>query len=369
MMTQYFLTSLRRQSVVYAGGMAAALSLLAAAPAGAATVLCSDMVLGAVTVDSVEVEPGRSCQLDGTTVLGSVLVKTGGTLIAGNGVQVSGSISADQASHVELTGVSSFVAGSFNAVKGGSAILASAEVLGSVTLEEMGGAVSVGDVRVGSGMKVVKNTGGASVANNTVVGSLQCFDNSPAPAVGGNSADALEGQCVQATSPPPPTPPSGNVTCVGLTLVGLNLDSVFVPDNTTCTLIGTTMNGSVEVGTNATLVAQDVFITGNLIADGAADVSISGDSSIGGSVQVQRGAGASILDAGISGSLQITAMAGPVEASGNQIGGNTQAFSNLGGVTLTDNSMTGVLQCTGNTPAPTGGGNVASQKDGQCAGL
>lgn len=345
-------------------------SALADAPAGlSGSVQCANQRIGAVTVDNIEVPPGMSCLLDGTTVTGSIKALADATLVAGNGVQVAGSVVGDGAHHVELTGSTSRVGGNFEVKKGGSAILSGAEVAGTAAFEELTGAVSIGGARAGGGMKLVKNTGATTVANNTVIGALQCFDNAPAPLVGGNSADALEGQCFQEASPPPPTPPSGNVTCVGLSLVGLNLDSVIIPDNASCTLIGSTMNGTVQIGNNARLIAQHLVITGNLIGDGAAEVSLSGTSRVGGSVQLNGGAAASISGVDIGGSLQIDAMPGAVSATGNQIRGNTQVIANLGGVTLTGNNMLGVLQCLGNQPAPTGSGNMAAQKEGQCTGL
>lgn len=359
------------EEVVERAGALSHKPTLAPAPAGlTGTVICDNWRIGAVTVDNVEVRAGMACELDGTTVTGGVKALAGATLIAGNGVQIAGSVQADEAHHVELTGAASRVAGSFEIKKGGSATLASAEVAGSVVFEEQTGAVSVGGARAGGGMKLFKNTGGATVANNTVIGALQCKDNTPAPMVSGNSADSLEDQCFQASSPPPPTPPSGNVVCVGLTLVGLNLDSVIVPDNASCTMIGTTMNGSVEVGANSSLVAQDVNITGNLLSDSAARLDIGGASRVGGSIQVQRGAAASIVGVTTTGSMQITAMTGPVTASGNRLGGNIQILANRGGVTLNNNvTPGGVMQCKDNLPAPTGSGNVASQKQDQCVGL
>ena len=367
MKTHGFKNGVRWRTILVASSVGLTASAALASPASAATLFCSGTV-GAVTVDSVEVAANDTCRLEGTTVLGSITAHSGATLIATD-VQVSGSITGDGIAVLELTGATTVVQGSVKAVKGGQALIAGADIAGGLTIEEMFGTVSVGGVTTGSSMQVTKNTGGATIANNTILGALQCFDNAPAPAVAGNSADALEGQCIQAVSPPPPTPPSGNVTCVGLTIVGLNLDSVIVPDNTNCTLIGANMNGSVEVGANSTLIAQDVAITGNLLADGAANVTLSGASTIGGSVQIQSGAGASIHGARVSGSMQIFSMAGPVDASGNVLGGNLQAVSNRGGVSITDNRMGGALQCSGNLPAPIGGGNVASQRDGQCATL
>lgn len=343
---------------------------LADAPAGlSGSVRCTNWRIGAVNVDNVEVPPGMACELDGTTVKGGVKVLAGSTLIAGNSVQVGGTIQGDRAHYVQLTGSTSLVRGSFELKKGGGGVLVDAEVRGSAVAEELTEVVSFGGARVGSSMKLIKNTGGVTVANNTVIGALQCKENTPAPMVAGNSAGSLEDQCFQASSPPPPTPPSGNVTCVGLTLAGLNLDSIIVPDNANCTVIGSRMNGSVEVGANARLNAIDVFITGNLLSDGAAELNVSGASTVGGSVQVQRGTSASISGLSATGSLQINAMSGPVSASGNSFGGNGQIMFNRGGVTLNGNAFSGVMQCKQNLPAPTGSGNTASQKQDQCVGL
>jgi hypothetical protein len=51
------------------------------------------------------------------------------------------------------------------------------------------------------------------------------------------------------------------------------------------------------------------------------------------------------------------------------VGGNLQAFANSGGVTVIGNLIKGNLQCKENLPPPVGGGNRASSKEDQCAGL
>lgn len=198
------------------GGRAKALShtspALADAPPGlSGSVQCAGLRIGAVTVDNVEVPAGMTCKLDGTTVLGGVRVLSDSVLLAGGGVQVAGSIQSDGAAHVELTGLASRVAGNFELKKGGSGLLAGAEVVGTVVFEELSEAVAVGGARAGGGMKLVKNTGGATVSNNVVLGALKCFDNTPAPANSGNSANALEGQCFQ-TGRPKGTEPTPSAT-------------------------------------------------------------------------------------------------------------------------------------------------------------
>ena len=59
-----------------------------------------------------------------------------------------------------------------------------------------------------------------------------------------------------------------------------------------------------------------------------------------------------------------------VAVTGNRIGiaGDLQLFSNHGGTTVSDNRVSGNLQCQDNLPAPVGGRNVvASNREDQCA--
>ena len=168
----------------------------------------------------------------------------------------------------------------------------------------------------------------------------------------------------------PPLPLlAGDVSCSGLTIGAIRLDSVVVPDNASCTLVGTTITGTLEIGANARLIAQNVDIAGDLKSDGAAVLSISGTSSVGGALQVQRGPGADLRDIAIAGDLQIDAMTGPVYAFGNKVIGNLLATANRGKLILAGNQMGGAMQCTDDLPAPTGAGNIASLKQDQCAGL
>jgi hypothetical protein len=168
---------------------------------------------------------------------------------------------------------------------------------------------------------------------------------------------------------PAPGGLSGNVTCDGLRIGAVTLDTVIVPANASCVLEGTRLIGSIIVNPGATLNASGVQVNGNLQADGAAQAVVSGTSSFGGSVQIKQGFGASVTGARITGDLQIDAMRGPVTASANAIGGSLQAVGNTGGLALSANRMGGNLQCKENQPAPTGSGNVASAKEDQCRAL
>jgi hypothetical protein len=146
-------------------------------------------------------------------------------------------------------------------------------------------------------------------------------------------------------------------------------DNIFVPDDATCTLNRTRLNGSLVVGRGASLQANGVRVNGNIQAEGALHVGIGPNSQIGGSVQIKQGGGASITGARISGDLQFDENVLPLAATDSLVGGNVQVVKNSGGVTLERNRIDGNLQCKENEPAPVGGRNLASSKEDQCAAL
>lgn len=55
--------------------------------------------------------------------------------------------------------------------------------------------------------------------------------------------------------------------------------------------------------------------------------------------------------------------------NGNQVGGSLRLSRNRGPIELLENRIDRDLRCWGNRPAPTGGGNVARKKTGQCREL
>jgi hypothetical protein len=349
---------------------------LRAAPAGlAGNVRCTNWRIGAVTVDNLVVPAGSSCRLAGTIVTGSIQVAPGAVLLA-NGIQVTGNVQGDDAAHVQVTGSATRIGGNFQLEGGGSGTLTGARVRGDVFFNGLNDVIRSRNNVVGGNLQVTDNRGGGEIVGNRIDGNLQCTGNAPAPLASANTAASIEDQCAPGGdgSPTPGTPPgtpplTGNVTCNGLTLGAIRLDTVVVPDGATCALVGTRLNGNLEVGAGARVTADGIAVNGGVIADGATELRIGGVSRVGGSVQVQRGGGATIVGAGILGNLQIDAMQGPVAAAGNLIGGNLQAMANQGGVTLTANRIDGNLQCKGNQPAPTGRGNTATLKEDQCQRL
>jgi hypothetical protein len=150
----------------------------------------------------------------------------------------------------------------------------------------------------------------------------------------------------------------------------VDVDNVVVPDGATCRLVGTRVGGTVEVGTGSTLIATGVDVDGNVQAEGSASVWVRGGSFVGGSVQIVQGLEALIADTVVGGDILFDDQSSRVGAVRNDVGGNIQAFQNTGGVLLRDNFVDGNLQCTGNQPAPVGGGNdVQGSKENQCAAL
>jgi|GEM_PF-2994313 hypothetical protein len=187
-------------------------------------------------------------------------------------------------------------------------------------------------------------------------------------------ADSLEAPTAAATSiitlpPVRELEDGGTTTCANGSIGAVIIDTVFVPDGTTCQLEDTQLRGSIQVGSRATLLANRVRVVGNLQAEGSRLVRVYPGSRFGGSVQVKQGRAMHVAGSRITGDLQVDAMTAAVSARGNRLGGNLQAVSNTGGVTLVNNTMIGNLQCKQNVPAPTGSGNVAASKEGQCRNL
>lgn len=369
----------------------AALPALPPAPAGlSGNVTCVNQTLGAVALDSVFVPANAACRMEGTRLVGSVTVGAGASLDA-VGIAANGNLQAEGAAHVALTGPSS-IGGSVQVTRGDSVRIEGARITGDLQVDAQRGAVALLANRLGGSLQAVGNRGGVLIDGNTMNGNLQCSENLPAPVAADNRATSYDGQCAAGASPavpgtgggsgggsggstggggtvPAPGPLSGNVTCNGLRIGAVALDTVIVPAGAACVLEGTSMIGSLLVGQGASVSATGVRINGNLQAEGAAMTSLGGASRIGGSVQIKDGQSANLTGATIVGDLQLESMSGPVSASGNRLGGNLQATDNRGGVALLSNRMEGALQCTGNLPAPTGSGNVASIRQEQCRNL
>lgn len=153
------------------------------------------------------------------------------------------------------------------------------------------------------------------------------------------------------------------------TIGEVTVDNLRVPQNATCTLNGTRVEGTIKVERDATLKAFGIRLIGNVQAEEARKVVVR-NGSVGGSVQIVQGGAARIVGARITGDILFDEQDRDLAANRNRIGGNLQAFQNTGGLSINDNRIDGNLQCKKNDPAPTGGGNVVQgSKEDQCEGL
>lgn len=195
--------------------------------------------------------------------------------------------------------------------------------------------------------------------------------------------------------------------CTG-TLGADEVEKVYVPSGATCALEGTRVRGDVKVARGATLLATGARIDGNVQAEDATVVSLVAQTTVEGNVQVKRRAAVLVEDSIIGGDLQVEERGASLVTTGTRIGGdlqvtkaasaeiagaliegdlqlventgaltvlasevrsNLQVFKNVAGVRLDDNRVAQALQCKENTPAPQGDGNVAGDKEDQCAAL
>lgn len=149
----------------------------------------------------------------------------------------------------------------------------------------------------------------------------------------------------------------------------VTVENLIVDDDDTCILDGTNITGHLFVHNGATLVARDLRVAGNIEADGARSVDVGGATEVGGSVRIMRGDAAEIDSLTIDGELRMEENSGLIVANGNDVGDDMKINKNVGGVILTGNRVERDLECRQNSPAPTGGGNQADDKEGQCEDL
>jgi hypothetical protein len=123
------------------------------------------------------------------------------------------------------------------------------------------------------------------------------------------------------------------------------------------------------VGTGATLQASGVNLGGNIQAEGAANVTVSNNSSVGGSIQIKQGEAATVIGVQVNGDILFDDNSSQIVADNNVVGGNLQAFQNTGGLAILNNRIDGNLQCKENNPAPVGSNNQAASLEDQCADL
>ncbi len=150
-------------------------------------------------------------------------------------------------------------------------------------------------------------------------------------------------------------------------------EEVVVPDGASCVIAMARIEGNVKVGTGASLVVNGPsYIGGNVQSEGSRFVRLSGAGvTVEGDVQIKKATEASGYSPGttIRGNFQYEENAGFLEAAGGFVRGDFQVEKNYGGASMVNNTIRQNMQCKENSPAPTGSGNRAGDKEGQCAAL
>ena len=150
--------------------------------------------LGRITVDNLRVPDGATCNLNGTTVKGTIKVESRATLVA-DSVRVVGNVQAEDAKKVVVRN-GSRVGGSVQIVQGGIGRVVGTNVQGDILYDDQGGKVAAIRSTVGGNIQAFQNTGGVEIRGNRVDGNLQCKENHPAPVGGNNIVDgSKEDQC------------------------------------------------------------------------------------------------------------------------------------------------------------------------------
>jgi hypothetical protein len=149
---------------------------------------------GAVVIDGNLIVTG-DCTLNGTTVIGNVLVSGGGSLTA-IGADIDGNIQADGADFVlvDQTQVNGDI--QLDDLSGSASGVSNSTVGGNIQLVGNDVALVILDNQVGGDVQAFQNQGGLTITDNTVNGNLQCQSNVPAPTGGNNQVNGnKEDQC------------------------------------------------------------------------------------------------------------------------------------------------------------------------------
>lgn len=156
--------------------------------------------IGAITLDNVVVPDDANCTLNGTRVEGNIFVQTRATLTA-NGVAVDGNIQTE--GHTSVTvGPNSTVGGNIQIEQGGSARVEQVRIDGDLQLFQNNGQFLLSGNIIGGNLQANQNQGtGLTIEGNRIDGNLQCQANNPAPVGGNNTADDMEDQCENLSSP------------------------------------------------------------------------------------------------------------------------------------------------------------------------
>lgn len=179
---------------------------------------------------------------------------------------------------------------------------------------------------------------------------------------------ALSGMMLGSLATSAPAVMAEEITCSGA-IGAKTVDNLRVPQNGSCTLNGTIVEGTIKVERGASLDARGVQVNGNVQGENHRYISVSQNSRINGNIQFDQGGGFQVLNSRAQG-IQVKANNGSSLLQNNRVKADIQVFSHSGGIKITQNYVDGNLQCIENSPAPTGGKNVVQgNKEDQCRKL
>ena len=171
---------------------------------------------------------------------------------------------------------------------------------------------------------------------------------------------------------------SGNVTENGgsVSFSNATIAGSLTENGGSLSIATSTVGGNVQVSGGTYSVAPASIIKGNLqiqnTASGAAVNQVCGVI-VKGDLQFQNngtglliGSGTACSGNSVGGNLKVQSNTAQTVIFGNAVGGNLQDINNTAPTQVFNNKVVNNLQCQGNT-AITGGGNTATQKQGQCA--
>ena len=168
---------------------------------------------------------------------------------------------------------------------------------------------------------------------------------------------------------------SNHQTCI---LVGGGVTGNITQNGGSLGIGNVTIGGNVQVQGGPFSVGPAAVIKGNLqvqnIPPGMASSQVCG-STVKGDLQFQNNGSPVVIGSaapwcvgnGIGGNLEVHNNTASIAILNNTVGGNVQVQNNTASTQVFNNVVKQDLQCQNNSPAITGGGNTAAQKQGQCS--
>jgi hypothetical protein len=136
-----------------------------------------------------------------------------------------------------------------------------------------------------------------------------------------------------------------------------------------CTFTNVRVWGRLKLREGARLTASELTAFRDLEANGAEGLILE-DSRVYGDLKFENGGSVTIRNSYIGKELKLKSNVGAIAVSDNTIGEALTLEDNRGGPFTLLRNESEKLECKGNNPPPTGGGNVVEDKEtGQCVGL